>query len=62
MNSYTAGLTYDIRHPKHPLTDKFMMAGGHCIPTCYALWIILYEALARKFEATKGIVSLLTAG
>jgi len=47
------GLTYDIRHPKHPLTDKFMMAGGHCIPTCYALWIILYEALARKFEATK---------
>jgi len=45
-------LRYDIREPKHPYTDKFMLAGGHCIPTCYALWMILYEAIARQFEST----------
>jgi transketolase len=46
------GLRYDLREPKHPLADKFMLAGGHCIPTCYALWIILYEALSRQHAAT----------
>src|SRR5215469_11389921 len=46
------GLRFDYRRPKHPFADKFMLAGGHCIPTCYALWIIMGEALARKYEAT----------
>jgi transketolase len=46
------GLSYDIREPKHPFSDKFMLAGGHCIPTCYALWMILYEAMARRHSAT----------
>jgi transketolase len=46
------GLRFDYRRPKHPYGDKFMLAGGHCIPTCYALWMILGHALARKFEAT----------
>ena len=46
------GLRYDYRRPKHPYCDKFMLAGGHCIPTCYALWMILGQALARKFEET----------
>ncbi len=46
------GLRYDYRRPKHPLTDKFMLAGGHCIPTCYALWMIMGEAMARKFHST----------
>jgi len=46
------GLSYDIREPKHPFADKFMLAGGHCIPTCYALWMILYEAMARRHAAT----------
>ncbi len=46
------GLSYDIREPKHPFADKFMLAGGHCIPTCYALWMILYEAMARRHEET----------
>ena len=46
------GLRYDYRRPKHPYCDKFMLAGGHCIPTCYALWMILGQALARKFEGT----------
>ena len=46
------GLRYDIRHPKHPFSDKFMLAGGHCIPTCYALWMILGQAMERKFKAT----------
>ncbi|HUI71271.1 MAG TPA: hypothetical protein VL354_12195, partial [Spirochaetia bacterium] len=45
-------LRYDLREPKHPYSDKFMLAGGHCIPTCYALWMTLYEAMARQFEAT----------
>ena len=46
------GLRYDLREPKFAYADKFMLAGGHCIPTCYALWIILYEALRRQHEAT----------
>ena len=46
------GLRFDYRRPKHPYADKFMLAGGHCIPTCYALWMIMGQALARKFEAT----------
>jgi len=46
------GLRYDYRRPKHPYCDKFMLAAGHCAPTCYALWMIMGEALARKFEAT----------
>src|SRR6185369_11045959 len=46
------GLHYDYRRPKHPYSDKFMLAAGHCAPTCYALWIILGEALARKYAAT----------
>jgi len=47
------GLRYDYRRPKHPYSDKFMLAGGHCIPTCYALWMIMGEALARKYAATR---------
>src|ERR1022692_1386306 len=46
------GLRYDYRRPKHPYGDKFMLAGGHCIPTCYALWMIMGQALERKFEMT----------
>jgi transketolase len=46
------GLRYDYRRPKHPYADKFMLAAGHSIPTCYALWMILGQALARRFEAT----------
>ena len=46
------GLRYDLREPKFAYADKFMLAGGHCIPTCYALWMILYEALRRQHAAT----------
>jgi transketolase len=46
------GLQFDYRRPKHPYSDKFMLAGGHCIPTCYALWMIMGQALARKLDAT----------
>lgn len=46
------GLRYDLREPKHPFADKFLLAGGHSIPTCYALWMILYEALRGQLEAT----------
>ncbi|MEO8165183.1 MAG: hypothetical protein ABI619_07280, partial [Betaproteobacteria bacterium] len=35
------GLRYDYRRPKHPYSDKFLLAAGHSIPTCYALWMIL---------------------
>ncbi|HKS65763.1 MAG TPA: hypothetical protein VJR26_00870, partial [Candidatus Acidoferrales bacterium] len=48
----SGGLRYDYRRPKHPYADKFMLAGGHCVPTCYALWMIMGQALARKFELT----------
>ncbi|MCU1330554.1 MAG: putative transketolase, partial [Bryobacterales bacterium] len=46
------GLRYDYRHPKHPWGDKFMLAGGHCAPTCYALWMIMGQAMERRFKAT----------
>jgi transketolase len=46
------GLRYDYRRPKHPWSDKFMLAGGHCAPTCYSLWMIMGEALERKFKVT----------
>ena len=44
------GMRYDYRRPKHPYGDKFMLAGGHSVPTCYALWMIMGQALARKFK------------
>src|SRR5499426_403596 len=46
------GLRYDYRRPKHPYGDKFMLAAGHCAPTCYALWMILGQAMYRKYNAT----------
>jgi len=46
------GLRFDYRRPKHPFCDKFMLAGGHNIPTGYALWMIMGQALERKFRAT----------
>ena len=46
------GLRYDYRRPKHPFGDKFMMAAGHSVPTCYALYMILGQALERKFKLT----------
>jgi transketolase len=46
------GLRYDYRRPKHPFGDKFMMAAGHSVPTCYALYMILGQALERKFRQT----------
>jgi transketolase len=46
------GMRYDYRRPKHPFCDKFMVAGGHNIPTAYALWMILGQALERKYKLT----------
>jgi transketolase len=46
------GMRYDYRRPKHPHGDKFMLAGGHTVPTCYALWMIMGQALARRYELT----------
>jgi transketolase len=46
------GLRYDYRRPKHPFCDKFMLGGGHNVPTGYALWMIMGQALERKFKAT----------
>ncbi len=46
------GLRYDYRRPKHPFGDKFMLAGGHNVPTSYALWMIMGEAMSRLHAAT----------
>ena len=46
------GLRFDYRRPKHPYADKFMLAGGHNAPVTYALWMIMGEALARKYART----------
>jgi transketolase len=47
------GLRYDYRRPKHPFADKFMMAAGHSVPTCYALWMILGQAMERRHRLTR---------
>jgi len=44
------GLRYDYRRPKHPFGDKFLLAGGHNAPTAYALWMIMGQALERKYK------------
>ena len=49
------GLSYDYRRPKHPFGDKLLVAGGHNIPTLYALWMIMGEAMARRHAATADI-------
>ena len=46
------GLKYDYRRPKHPFSDKFLLAGGHNAPSTYAMWMIMGEALNRKFNNT----------
>lgn len=46
------GLRYDYRRPKYPFGDKFMLAGGHNAPTAYALWMIMGQALERKYKLT----------
>src|SRR6188472_4162573 len=46
------GLHFDYRRQKHPYADKFMLAAGHCAPTCYALWMIMGEAMYRRHQAT----------
>jgi transketolase len=46
------GMRYDYRRPKHPFGDKFMLAGGHTVPTCYALWMIMGQAMARRYDET----------
>src|SRR6202167_5465264 len=46
------GLRYDYRRPKHPFGDKFMLAAGHNVPTGYALWMIMGQALERRYKAT----------
>ena len=46
------GLRYDYRRPKHPFGDKLLLAGGHNIPTLYALWIIMGEAMTRRYAET----------
>jgi transketolase len=48
----SGGLRFDYRRPKHPFSDKFMLAAGHCAPTCYALWMVMGEALQRKYQST----------
>ena len=45
------GMRYDYRRPKHPFGDKFMLAGGHNVPTGYALWMIMGQALERKYQS-----------
>ncbi|MEC9309941.1 MAG: hypothetical protein VX966_10630 [Chloroflexota bacterium] len=46
------GLKFDYRRPKHPYSDKFMLAGGHNAPVTYALWMIMGEALDRAHKKT----------
>ena len=46
------GMRFDYRRPKHPYCDKFMLAGGHNVPTGYALWMIMGQALERKYKLT----------
>ena len=46
------GMKYDYRRPKHPFSDKFLLAGGHNAPVTYALWMVLGEALHKQYNLT----------
>src|ERR1700730_9148354 len=46
------GLRFDYRRPKHPFGDKLMLAGGHNVPTGYALWMIMGQAMERRYRLT----------
>jgi transketolase len=46
------GLRWDYRRPKHPFSDKFLLAGGHNAPVTYALWMIMGGAMDKKHAAT----------
>ena len=46
------GLKYDYRRPKHPYSDKFLLAGGHNAPATYSLWMVLGEALHKEYIKT----------
>src|ERR1700753_3314759 len=46
------GMRYDYRRPKPPFGDKFMLAAAHNVPTGYALWMIMGQAMERRFKAT----------
>ena len=46
------GMRFDYRRPKHPYSDKFLLAGGHNVPTGYALWMIMGQALERRYKQT----------
>ena len=48
----SGGLKYDYRRPKHPYADRFLLAGGHNIPTAYALWMLMGEAMAGQYADT----------
>ena len=47
------GMRFDYRRPKHPYSDKFMLAGGHNVPTGYALWMIMGQAMERRYKLTR---------
>ena len=42
------GLRYDYRRPKHPFSDKFMMAAGHCANGMYALYVKARDAAGNE--------------
>ena len=48
----SGGLRFDYRRPKHPFGDKFLLAGGHNVPTGYALWMIMGQAMERRYNLT----------
>jgi hypothetical protein len=47
------GMRYDYRRPKHPYATSSCWPAGHNIPTGYALWMIMGQALERKFKADR---------
>ena len=44
------GLRFDYRRPKHPYSDKF--SWRRTASDLLALWMIMGQALARRYEAT----------
>src|SRR5262249_58198213 len=44
----SGGLRFDYRRPKHPYSDKFMLAAGPCSPTRNALPMLMGAAPYRR--------------
>ncbi len=48
----SGAMRWDIRHPKKPFADRFILSAGHTIPLVYCTLALIDEALRIKYAQT----------